>query len=381
MTRRFITFGLGALVGLGLASSRATAQVTGPGIGTPLVPGADATNSRVSTRGANFLEIGLGARAMGMAGAYAALAEGFSALYWNLAGTAEVQNVAGGLHYAQLYGKDGLDFLWGGALLPVAGGVAGIQIGQMSSGDIVRTSYEFPDGGDPFAGETFDFTATVAEISYGRRLTDRLNVGLGIKYATEGISNAKATYFGLDVGVKFRTGLYGTTLGASLSNVGSSGQYRGSLIEANTFNTFAPGIVRVNYRTDQFEMPTIFRFSLMTDLVGGAEALLSQRTDLGTLRAVGEFSNAIDTDLQGALGLEFGWRELVYVRTGKRWMNESMNGVNDQDQSAHFGFGRGLAFGGGIRLPLGGRHVGFDYAWNGAGELPNTNHFTFEFGF
>jgi hypothetical protein len=373
MTRRLLTLALGALVGLGLASPEAGAQVTGPGIGTPLVPAGNQTNSRVGTRGANFLEIGLGARAMGMAGAYAALAEGLSAMYFNLAGTAEVSGVAGGLSYARLYGEEGLDYIWGGALLPAAGGAVGIQIGQMSSGDIPLTTFNFPDGGDPFLGNTFDYSGTMAEISYGRRLTDRLNIGVGFKYATEGITNARANYFGIDVGIRFRTGLYGTTLGASLANVGSSGRFQGSLIEANTFNTFTPGLVRVNYRTEPVEMPTIFRFSLMADLVGGAEALLSQEVGLGTLRAVGEFSNAIDTDLQGALGLEYAWRNVLYLRAGKRWLNEA----NSDFQP----FERGLAFGGGVRLPLAGRSIGFDYAWNGSGELPNTSHFTFEFGF
>src|ERR671921_231445 len=119
MNRCLITWTLGAAIALGAADVRA--QSGSPGIGTPLVPGNTSTNSRVGTRGANFLEIGLGARAMGMAGAYTALSEGLPALYWNLAGAAEVTNVAGGLNYAQLYGKDGLDFIWGGAILPVAG--------------------------------------------------------------------------------------------------------------------------------------------------------------------------------------------------------------------------------------------------------------------
>jgi hypothetical protein len=357
-----------------MVATPATAQSSGPGIGTPLVPGSG-TNSRVATRGANFLEIGLGARAMGMAGAYAAMAEGLSALYWNVAGTAEVQNVAGGFDYAQLYGKDGLTYLWGGALLPAAGGVIGLQVGQMSSGDIPRTSYDFPEGGDPTFGNVFTYTGTLFEASYSRRLTDRLNIGLGAKYASEGITNAKASYIGADVGIRFRTGLYGTTLGAALANVGSSGQFKGSLVDANTFNVFTPGTVRVNYRTESFEMPTTFRFSLMTDLVGGAEALVSQNNSAGTLRVVGEFANAIDTDLQAALGLEYGWRELVYLRAGKRWLNENATAGKDAN------FSRGLALGGGVRLPFAGRHLGFDYAWNGQGELPSTNHFSFEFGF
>ncbi len=373
MNRRLIAMAVGALVTFGAAESRAQA-----GIGTPLVQGASATTSRVGTRGANFLEIGLGARAVGMAGAYSALAEGFSAMYWNLAGTAEAQNMAGGINYATLYGSDGLSFVWGGALMPMGGGVIGLQVGQMSSGDILRTSYSFPDGGDPTVGSTFQYSGTVGGVSYARKLTDRLNVGLGLKYATEGITNASAHYFGADVGIRFRTGLYGTTLGAALSNVGSSGQFNGSLIEANTVNTFVPGIVRVNYLTQKYEMPTQFRFSIMSEVLGGPEALVSQQSSYGTLRAVGEFSNAIDTDLQTALGAEWAYRDIFFARAGRRWVNESQ--MKNQLSGSEY-WKRGLAFGLGVKLPLSGRHVQFDYAWQGAGELPANNHFSFEFGF
>lgn len=375
MTRRLIAVLTGALVTLSAAEGRAQA---GAGIGTPLVPGATSTASRVGTRGANFLEIGLGARALGMAGAYASVAEGLSAMYWNIAGTAEAANVAGGVNYSSLYGKDGISFTWGGIVLPAMGGVFGFQMGQMSSGDIMRTSYDYPDGGDPTVGNTFSYTGTMAEVSYARRLTDRLDFGVGAKYASEGLPTAKADYFGADVGIKFRTGLYGTTLGASLNNAGSSGKFEGSLIETNTVNVFVPGVQRVAYATQTSEMPTIFRFSVMSDLVGGPESLLSQNSQYGTFRAVLEFSNAIDTDLQSVVGAEYAWRDMLFLRAGRRWYNENWE---KHYLSRGDYWNRGTAFGGGLRLPLGGRKISFDYAWQGMGELPANNNFSFEFGF
>ena len=378
MTRQLIAIFTGALVTLGAATSRA--QV-GPGIGTPLVPGATSTNSRVGTRGANFLEIGLGARAMGMAGAYSSLAEGLSAMYWNIAGTAEAQNVAGGIDYASLYGSNGLSFAWGGILLPAAGGVFGFQIGQMSSGDLLRTDYAYPDGGDPVVGNSFQYTGTMAEVSYARRLTDRLDFGLGGKYASEGMQTANATYYGVDVGIKFRTGLYGTTLGASLANVGSSGKFSGSLIESNQVNTFDPSVVRIAYSTQSMEMPTIFRFSVLSDLVGGPESLLSQTNHYGAFHAVLEFSNGIDTDLQSVLGGEYSWHDMLFLRAGHRWYNEGWDKTSGSALSRGDYWNRGTALGGGIRLPLGGRKMSFDYAWQGMGELPANNQFSFEFGF
>ena len=381
MNRQLIALSLGALVATG--SAPALAQTSGPGVGTPLQQGPDASTSRVGTRGAKFLQIGLGARAVGMGGAYAAVAEGLSGLYWNLAGTADATSVAAGVNYSQLFGKDGLEFIWGGVVLPVGGGAVGLQIGQLSSGRIETTTLENPQGGDLQAGSGFEFTATAAEISYARRLTDRLSVGLGAKYAQEGITQATASYVGADVGVRFRTGLYGTTLGASLSNVGSAGRYEGNLVKTNVFNDpqVGSGVVPIEYDTRELEMPTIFRFSVAADLIGGPESMLSQRSDVGTFRVVGDFSNAIDTDLQTAVGAEYAFRDRLFLRAGKRFLNEQgldggANGLDSGDE-----FSRGLAFGGGLRLPLAGRRLGFDYAWQGAGELPANNHFTFEFGF
>lgn len=381
MNRQLIALSVGAL--MTAAAAPVLAQTAGPGVGTPLQQGPDASTSRVGTRGANFLEIGLGARAVGMAGAYASVAEGLSGLYWNLAGTADVTNIAAGVNYSQLFGSEGLDFVWGGVVIPVGGGAVGLQIGQMSSGTMERTTFDSPQGGDLQAGTGFEFTATAAEVSYARRLTDRLSVGLGAKYAQEGITQATARYIGADVGVRFRTGLYGTTLGASLSNVGSSGKYEGNLVETNLFNDpqVGSGVIPIQFSTQELEMPTIFRFSVAAELIGGPEAMLSQRSDVGLLRVVGDFSNAIDTDLQTAVGAEYAFRDRLFLRVGKRFLNEQglddgANGLSSGDE-----FGRGMAFGGGLRLPLAGRRIGFDYAWQGAGELPANNHFTFEFGF
>ena len=378
MTKKHTAVSVGALMLLGVVNAYAQG---GPGVGSPLVSPADRGASRVGTRGANFLEIGLGARAMGMAGSYASLAEGMSAMYWNLAGTAEVQNAAGGINFSSLYGKNGLDYMWCGVLMPMAGGVVGVQVGQMSSGKLTRTTYEYPDGGDPTAGNTFQFTGTVAGLSYARRLTDRLNLGLGAKYASEGIPGASANYVGADFGVKFRTGLYGTTLGAALANVGSSGQYKGRLVRANTFDTFTFGLIPVEYQVGEFEMPTIFRFSVMSDLLGGPEALISQRTDMGGFRAVLEFSNAMDTDLQYAVGGEYSLRDMFFLRAGRRWFNEGWDKEAGSNLPQNEYWKRGMAFGGGVKLPFAGRRLAFDYAWNGQGELPSNNHFTFELGF
>lgn len=343
--------------------------------GTVLLPDPSNPTTRVGTRGANFLEIGVGARGMALAGAYTAIAEGVTALYWNPAGISELDGPAAAFSHADLYGNSGITHTFAGGVMPVGpNGAFGLAITQLSSGDIQRTSEAFPEGGDPAFGSTFTYTATSAGLYYGRRLTDRLGLGVGLKFASEGIDNAKANYVGVDIGTKFRTGLYGTHIAASLSNLGTSGRFRGAAIERFSINTFRPGATGVEFSTQSIQMPTMFRFSVRSDVVGPSDALLSANAQ-HNLYAVLEMADAIDTDVQMTLAAQYSFRDMIFLRAGKRFVNEK--------QTSDFrSTGFGAAFGGGVRVPMGGgRKLSLDYAYTGMADLKNIQVFSIEFGF
>jgi hypothetical protein len=355
---------------LALAPALALAQ----GTGSVLVPDPQNPTTRVGTRGANFLEVGVGARGLALAGAYTSIAEGATALYWNPAGIAEAEGPIAAVSIANLYGSSGVKHTFVGGVMPAGGsGAFGIALTQLTSGDIQRTTENFPDGGDPTFGQTFSYTATSAGLYYARRLTDRLAVGVGAKFVTEGIDNAHANYFGLDIGTKFRTGLYGTHIAATMSNIGSSGRYRGAAIQRFIQNDFRPGATPIEFSTADIQLPTLFRFSVRTDLLGASDALLAANPH-HTLYAVLEANDAIDTDVQMILAAQYSYRDLVFLRAGKRFVNEK--------QADFRSFGFGASFGGGVRVPMGGgRKVSFDYAYTGMNDLKNVQVFSLEIGF
>ena len=351
------------------------ASVLGQGTGTVLLPNPQNPTTRVGTRGANFLEIGVGARGLALAGAYTALAEGVTALYWNPAGIAEIEAPAAAFSLANLYEDADITHTFAGGVMPVGtNGAFGLGLTQLSSGDIDRTTELFPDGGDPTFGNTFSYTATAAGLYYGRRLTDRLGIGVGLKFVTEGIDNAKATYMGVDIGTKFRVGLYGTHIAATLSNIGTSGRFRGAAIERFTVDNFRPGATPVEFSTAALQMPTLFRFSIRSDVIGPSDALLSANSQHAFFTVV-EMTDAIDTDVQMTIAAQYSFRELVFLRAGKRF-------VNEKETSGFRGAGFGASFGGGLRLPVGGgRRLAFDYAFTEMNELKNVQVFSLEFGF
>jgi len=364
-----------ACAGLMLASQAAWAQNVGEG----LVPTPDQSTTRVGTRGANFLELAVGARAQGLGNSGMALVDGAEALYWNVASIAETEAFSVAWTYSLLYDDADVTHQFGGVVFPLNDVSAiGVSFIALNSGDILRTSESFPDGGDPQFGETFDYSAFAGQLAYARSITDRLSVGGGLKFISEGITSAKANWVGVDVGAKFRTGLIGATIGGAITNLGGDARMEGSGIEStiqDTDDAFPTGEnVSVNYNTTALQLPTAFRFSVLFDVTGTPEAWFPAAGPNFHLRWLVDFYDSIDTPLMPSTGFEFAYKEYFFVRLGKQWANEN-NAGEFKD------FWGGTGFGGGLKIPLSDRYsLGFDYAYANKDALENIQTFSFNFG-
>jgi hypothetical protein len=340
--------------------------------------------TRIGTRGATFLQVGVGARAQALGGAYTALANDISALYWNTAGIGQIENFAAGMSQAYLYEDLDITHSFIGAVLPVGLTRIGLSVNILQSGEMAWQSENFPNAG--FGGRTdpirtnFEWKGTAVGLHLARPITDRLTVGVAGKFITEGINNAEATYVGVDMGTVFRTGLYGITIGASLANLGSEGRFEGNLLrqQVNTGNSESQGLgdfvrqVEVADYTEDMDLPTTFRFSVMADLVGDATAMIAPNPDQ-SLRLLWDLNDAIDTDMQTSVGMEYGFREMAFLRVGKKWFNEAQI---DRD------FTEGASFGGGLNLPVGALgNLRLDYAYTDMGDLENVQMFNVEIHF
>jgi hypothetical protein len=341
--------------------------------GTFLTPQPDEGTTRVAARGANFLEIGVGARGLALGGAYTGLATGATAMYWNPAGIGSTEGLTVAYSYAPLYGDLDITHHFAAVALPLFGGGAGVSIIQLSSGDIPRTDENFPDGENPAFGSVFSYSGTAIGVHYGRRLTDRLQIGVAAKVIQEGMTDAKASWWGLDFGTMFNTGLYGLRLGAALQNIGNSAAMKGALTKYRVESTEVfPFDVPVTFAVEDYQLPMTFRFAVVSDLAGSADALFAPGSSVGAKLAL-DLNDGVDTDLQSMLGLEINIRDLAFLRAGKKWVNER----NDEEFRS---FSHGLSFGGGLHVPLFGRVLSFDYAYTSMGELQNIQVFSFELG-
>jgi hypothetical protein len=353
-----------------LCARGAAAQVGG-GI---LLPTENQDVSRVSTRGAAFLSLGVGARPLGLAGAYAATATDLSAMYWNVAGIGDVEQATAFASREQLFGSSGLSNSFIAAAIPLFGGALGVSFTSFQSGEIERTTEAWPEGNDPTLGAVVNWSATSVGVHYARPLTDRLVVGGTVKRADEGIEFARATYFAADVGIRFRSGLAGSTLGVSIANLGSTGRLTGPAVTRRVprrdipqFPTGRP--VDIELRTTNMQLPTTLRIGVQTELVGTAESLLSGVGD-HRVTLFSDVTDAIDTKTMPALAAEYGYRGRFFLRGGGRYVNEGRVDGGNMNYSAGAGF----------QLQFGERRLMLDYAYRRMGDLNGNQVFSFQFG-
>ena len=348
------------------------AHAQGPG---GILPEAEETPNRQGTRGANFTHIGIGARAGAMAGAVGSSTLGPMAWFWNPGGasvTEEFQLVAG---RQNLYEDLDITQSYAAFSLPLLGGNVGFSLNTLSSGDILRTTEANPFG-ERLGGASFQWTSTVAGIGYARRLTDRLSVGGQAKYIREGITDAGTSWAAIDVGTQFNTGLYGVVLGGAIKNIGGTSRAKGAVIQrviTTSDNSALTESRRVDLYTRMTEIPVIFQFSLGSEILGTANSLLGGAGGSNTLTGEVAVTDGTDISTQYALGLEYGFRNIVFLRGGKRMFND------DRDRGSGYG-AIGLAGGFGLRFPVWGRPVRFDYSYQDAGPLQNIQIFSIEVG-
>jgi hypothetical protein len=312
----------------------------------------------VGNRGGNFLLIGVGARANALGGAGTTISEGAHALYWNPAGAAGMEGFDFAFSYAEIFENSDIEHFYAGALIPFAGGALGLSVNTLTSGDIPRTVERTPSSDNVAIGSTFDWTSTAVGLHYARLITDRLALGFTGKWVNEGVDGADANWVALDVGVKFNTGLWGTTLAATASNLSGKAKMSGPLIEQRrtaASETFTETERTLDFalETTSLSLPTAFSFGLQVDLAGTPESVFSP-DPRHRLAALLDLFDATDTDIQGKLALEYSYNGLLWLRGGKRWMNEDFA---DRD------FSDGLSWGVGVRVPVLGRQLAVDYAY------------------
>ena len=291
---------------------------------------------KVGTFDGQFLKITVGARAAAMGGAYVAVADDASALYWNAAGIARVETDKSQLQFNHAIWPADMKFSQLGYVFHTKRipGAIGISLRSLYMDPMVETTAYQPD---PFVGtgRTFDAGYMTAGLTYARSFTDKFSAGVTANFIHEGLAELSQNTFAFDLGTLYDVGTMGMRIGMAISNMG-------------TDVTFIERSARI---------PSVFRV--------GTSATLFQTADQKLLGSF-EFSHPPDNSERLNVGAEYAFHNYVFLRGGYN--------VNYDAE--------GIAGGIGFRFPVSfAGTADFDYAYTDMKILGAAHRFTLNFAF
>jgi hypothetical protein len=300
-----------------------------------LIPGAlfggTQPFEKVGTYSAQFLKIGVSARAGGMGNAFTAPANDATAIYWNPAGMVELTRTQVTLN-SVTWPAD-IDIYFAGAVFstPYFPGTFGISARALTMDPQEERTIYIPQGTNRY----FDAGDMSFGLSYAMFLTDRFSAGITAHFIHMGLADKSVETIAFDFGLVYRIGIQGMKLGMMIQSLGGE----------------------VDYDNRSSKLPTLFKVGLSVDAYRrGAHALL----------AAGEFSHPSDNAERMNVGMEYNYNRFFFMR----------GGYNINYDTA------GAAWGVGFRIDTSQTSdIGLDYAWEDLGYLGSTHRITLNFSY
>ena len=308
--------------------------------------------SRIGTSGAQFLKLGVGARACARGETMVAERGDVTNLYWNPAGIASINKNVLAVSRNELYVNLAYNFL--GVVLPIAReSVIGFSLLYLDSGDMEVTTVEQPEG----TGDFFNWQSYCLGLSFARYLTDRLSLGATLKYVQEGAYSEKAKTFAFDLGALLDTGILGFKIGLSMSNIGEDMRFSSPAAPRLSNIEFGNQVIiseKSQLQTQSFPLPLTFRMGLATDLIGMSSKIF--QSDKNRMTLMIDANDPNDEFLRSNFGFEYEWETMLAFRCGYRGISIEQNPMKEYSTSS-------FTFGAGIKYNLDFIQIQFDYAY------------------
>lgn len=299
-------------------------------------------SQRVGITAADFLKIGVGARANAMAESFAAVDNDAYALFYNPAGITQFDKTEIAISHSTWFIGLQHDFIGGVYHLDGQNSV-GISIVSLQSDDMPVTTEFQPYG----TGAYFKYGDLALAATYARRMTDNFSFGVSVKYIDETLADVSMRGVLIDLGTYYWTGLGTTRFAVSVSNFGGQLTPSGSvtLVDGTTVSDF-----------QSFSPPTIFRIGL---------AFEPYQDETNKVTASVQLNHPGDNSENISLGTEYSYQSIFFLRAGYK--------VNVDEQS--------YSVGAGIKADARFALVFFDYAYTPYQRLGDVHRFSLSLRF
>ena len=219
----------------------------------------------------------------------------------------------------------------------------GIAFTSLSTKDMPVTTEFAPFG----TGEYFSYGDLAFAVSYSRKMTDKFSFGGTVRYIEETLDKLKMRGFMIDLGTYYWTGLGTTRFAVAVSNFGNQLAPDGKIVlvgkrEKSEWQSFSP--------------PTIFRIGFAFEPYQSEDNKITTSIQL---------NHPNDNKENVAAGLEYSWKNIVYLRGGYKF--------NVDEQNYSFGFG--------VNIPIRIAYCAVDYSYSNFVRLGNAQRFSIILGF
>ena len=310
---------------------------------------------KLAQTGMKFLSVPTDARMSALGDAATATEWNSSAMFFNTAGMARIENFAHASVGRVQWIAD-INYLYGSvALNPADGryGVFGISILSVDYGDIQGTIRA--DNNDGYIDTNlFSPSAYAIGLGYAKALSDKFSVGGNVKYVKQelgtGILDISSTgdfvtqgfsenVLAFDFGILYRTGFRSLNFGMTVKNFSQE----------------------VTFVDERFQLPLTFKIGIAMDMVD----LTSWNRDVHSLKLAVDASHPRDFPEQLSVGSEYIFMESFALRAGYSFPNDE----------------HGFSAGAGFQQKLSNLDFGIDYAYTPFGVFDAVHRFTFQFSF
>lgn len=315
---------------------------------------------RQGAAGATELLIPVGSRATALSGASLAMVSGVEAIHWNPAGMVRTDGGVEVMFSNLQYIADiNLNYLGVATKIGDVGSL-GLFLRALDFGDIPITTVDNPEG----TGATYSPSFLSGGLTFSRAFTDRIYGGATVKFVSERIERTGASGVAFDLGVQYFSEV-GLKLGVTLKNLGPEMQFDGADLEYYVpLPNQEPGSRArpLALNGAAFELPSTLEIGV------GYDYRVSDQSVFGFM---GSFQNSNFGSDALRFGVEFAYENQLFLRGGYSALTD-----NNSENNIY-----GPTVGAGVRLPVEGAAIIFDYAYRVTDFFDANQWFTLKVGF
>jgi hypothetical protein len=320
--------------------------------------------NRAGTAAAPELKIPVGSRYLGLGGADVSSVSGLEALYWNPAGVSYgEENVNAMFSYRQYVADMSMSFAAVSGTFGDLGTLA-LSFRSLNIGTINVTTMDQPDGN----GEIINPNYFILGVTYSKALSDRVYIGVNLNFINESWPGVSASGYSFDAGVEYRNlfSVPNLAIGVAVKNLGPSMKFDGSALWTQAQDpTTARGTTFYQVGAQSSELPSEISLGI---------SYVKNINDENKFTIAGTFLNNNYSYDDYKAGLEYSYRDIIFLRGGYLYSPQSTSSSPNIFQNYTVGFGLNFKQFANIDLSL-------DYAYLPVKYFSANNIFSIRMGF